>query len=234
MAKKRNRPPGILDILISALADPRGTMRHLLVASKSPPHLITSLFFLGCIVVAPPILYSPDGTIETTHVNLLVATLLTALLTLVLAGFFQSMATRALGAQQSIFSLFCAMTYSLTPFVTVMTFFYVATYWAQGHISVLQFLTTGFASQHDMLVQFFPTMVKLTCVACFILFANGIRALMSSSLSSAALIAAICVPLLMGSFVVALSIEELMLPGVSSKVVDFFATFLGYHQGILN
>lgn len=209
-------------------------MRHLLVVSKSPPHLLTSLFFLGCIVIAPPILYSPDGTIGTVHMTLLVATLLTALFTLILAAFFQAMATRALGAQQSMFSLFCAMTYAFTPFVTVMAFFYVATYWTQGHISVLQFLTTGFVSHQDMLVKFFPTVIKLTGLVCFILFMNGIRALMSSSLSSAALIAAICIPLIMGSFVVSLSIEEFILPSISSKVIGFFGTFLGYHQGILN
>jgi hypothetical protein len=227
MAKKRIRPPGILDILVSALVDPQGTMTHLLVTAKYPPHIITCLFFLGCIVIAPPILYTPDGTINHSHTNLLVATLLAFFLTLGLAGFFQSMTTRALGAQQSMFSLFCAMIYAFTPFVTVMVFFYAATYWAQGHISILQYLTTGFASQSDNLVQFFPTMVKITGLVCFILFTNGIRALMRSSLSSATLIAAVCVPLIMGSFVVSLSIEELLLPGISTKVIGVFASFLG-------
>lgn len=234
MAKQRIRPPGILDILISALVDPQGTMTRLLVTPKYPPHLVTCLFFICCIVIAPPILYSPDGTINTTHTNLLVATLLAAFLTLCLAGFFQSMATRALGAQQSIFSLFCAMIYSFTPFVTVMVFFYVATYWMQGHISILQYLTTGFASQSDALVQFFPTTVKITVLVCFVLFSNAIRVLMRSSLSSAALIAAVCVPLIMGSFVVSLSIEELLLPGISSKVIGVFASFVGHSPGIID
>jgi hypothetical protein len=144
------------------------------------------------------------------------------------------MATRALGAQQSIFSLICAMIYAFTPFVTVMAFFYAATYWMQGHISILQFLTTGFVSQQDVLVRFFPTVAKVTCLVCFILFTNGIRALMRSSLSSATLIAAICVPLIMGSFVVSLSIEELLVPGISSHVISFFASFLSDNSGALN
>lgn len=232
MAKKRTRSPGILDILISALVDPRGTMEQLLVTSKYPPHLLASMFFLGCIVVAPPILYSPDSTIVMGQVKLLVATFITVLLTLSLAAFLQSMATRALGAEQPMFSMFCAMVYSFTPFVTVMAFYYAATYWTQGHLSVLQFLTTGFASQHDILVKFFPTAAKVTCLVCFVLFTNGIRALMRGSLSSASLIAAICVPLIMAGFVVSLSIEELILPGEASRVIDFFASFLGLHQGI--
>jgi hypothetical protein len=208
-------------------------MEQLLVTSKSPPHLLTSLFFLGCIVVAPPILYSPDGTIGTEQVKLLVATFITVLLTLSLAAFLQSTTTRALGAQQSMFSMLCAMVYAFTPFVTVMTLYYAATYWTQGHLSVLQFLTAGFASQHDILVQFFPTAAKATCLVCFILFTNGIRALMRGSLSSATLIAAICVPLIMAGFVVSLSIEELILPGQAPRVIDFFASFLGLHQGIV-
>jgi hypothetical protein len=232
MAKKRARSPGILDILISALVDPRGTMQQLLVTSTYPPHILTSVFFLGCIVLAPPILYSPDGTIGTGQIKLLVATFLTVLLTLSLAAFLQSMATRALGAQQSMFSMLCAMIYAFTPFVTVMTLYYAVTYWTQGHLSVLQFLTTGFTSQHDMLVQFFPTAAKITCLACFVLFTNGIRVLMRSSLSSATLIAAICVPLIMAGFVVSLSIEEMILPGEASQVINFFASFLGLQQGI--
>lgn len=231
MARKRIRPPGLLDILVSALVDPKGTMRILLVDSKWPPHLITSAFFLGCVVIAPPILYTPDGVVGTPQVTHLVATLLAIFLTLLLGGFFQSMTTRALGRQVRTFSLVCAMIYSFTPFVSVMAFFYAATYWTQGHISVLQFLTTGFVSQHDPLVQFFPTVGKVTCLVCFTLFTNGVRALMGSSLSSAVLVAAICVPLLMGSFVVALSLDELMLPGVSSKVIDLFAAFLGLAAG---
>ncbi len=231
MAKKRSRPPGILDILISALVDPKGTMRLLLVDSQSPPHLLTSLFFLGCVVIAPPVLYTPDGSLGAPQIMLLVATALTALLTITLAGFFQSMTTRALSSEQPIFSLICAMIYSLTPFVTMMAFFYAATYWTQGHISVLQFLTTGYTSQHDTLVQFFPTTVKITCAVCFVLFVNGVRALLHSSLSSAVLIAAIFVPLIMGSFVVALSFEELLLPGLSARVIGVFAAFLGFYFG---
>lgn len=202
-------------------------MRLLLVDSKFPPHLITSVFFLGCVVIAPPILYTPDGTIGTPQITNLVATSLAIFLTLLFAGFFQSMTTRALGSQLTTFPLVCAMIYSFTPFVSVMAFYYAATYWTQGHISVLQFLTTGFVSQHDALVQFFPTVCKLTCLVSFTLFTNGIRALMRSSLSSAILVAAICVPLLMGSFIVGLSIEELILPGISEAVIHFFAAFSG-------
>lgn len=231
MAKKRSRPPGILDILVSALVDPKGTMRLLLVDSPYPPHVLTSLFFLGCVVIAPPVLYTPDGAVGTPQILLLTATVLTALLTIALAGFFQSMATRALSSEQPILPLVCAMIYAFTPFVTLMAFFYIATYWNQGHISVLQFLTTGYSSQHDKLVQFFPTAVQITCFVSYALFTNGIRALMHSSLSSAALVAAICVPLVMGSFVVALSLAELVLPGVSSKVIGVFAAFLGFHFG---
>jgi len=227
MARKRIRPPGLLDILVSALVDPKGTMRLLLVDSKFPPHLITSVFFLGCVVIAPPIFYTPDGIVGTTQVTHLVETLMTIFLTLFLAAFFQSMTTRALGGQVAMFSLTCAMIYAFTPFVSVLAFFYASTYWTQGHISVLQFLTTGFVSQHDALVQFFPTACKLTCLVSFVLFANGVRALMRSSLSSAVLVAAICVPLLMGSFIVALSLQELMLPGLSANVIDFFGAFLG-------
>jgi hypothetical protein len=83
-----------------------------------------------------------------------------------------------------------------------------------------------------MLVQFFPTAAKITCLACFVLFTNGIRVLMRSSLSSATLIAAICVPLIMAGFVVSLSIEEMILPGEASQVINFFASFLGLQQGI--
>jgi hypothetical protein len=234
MAKKRIRAPGLLDIFISAPIDPQGTMADLLVTPKYPPHLITCLFCVCCIVIAPPILYTPDGTLNTTHINLLAATLSTSLLTLGLAGFFQSMLTRTLGTQQSIFSLFCAMTYALTPFVTVMIFFYAATYLTQGHISILQYLTTGFVSQSDRLAPFFPTMVKASGLVSFVLFTNGIRVLMRSSLISAALIATVCLPLIMGSFIVSLSIEELLLPGISPKVIEVFTSFMGHSHGTID
>jgi hypothetical protein len=97
----------------------------------------------------------------------------------------------------------------------------------EGRLSILQFLTTGYARPNDWLLQMFPNLFKLFCLLSFVVFGNCIRAIYRSSITSAVLIAAVCIPLLLGSFIVALSLTEVCFAGSSDQVITFFRSFVG-------
>jgi hypothetical protein len=227
MAAARRRRPRLLDVLVSILIDPRGTTNDLLNWYEGPPHVIACLFLFCSAVIAPPLLYQPDETLSQAAIVALYATLLTTLLTLALTTCFVTMLFRALRLAPSIEASFAALVYSSAPIITLMGGMYLTNYLMEGNLSILQFLSTGYTRQNDWLLQMFPNLFKIFCLLSFIVFANCIRAIYRSSVTSAGLIAAVCIPLMLGSFIVALSLTEVCFAGSSEQVIAFFRSFVG-------
>lgn len=227
MAAARRRRPRLLDVLVSTLIDPRGTTHDLLNWHEGPPHVLACLFLFCSAVIAPPFLYQPDGSISQAAMIALYATLLTTLITLALTTCFVTMLFRALRLSPSIDATFSALVYSSAPIITLMGAIYLTNYAMEGRLSILQFLTTGYARPNDWLLQMFPKLFKLFCLLSFVVFGNCIRAIYRSSITSGVLIAAVCIPLLLGSFIVALSLTEVCFAGSSEQVITFFRSFVG-------
>lgn len=223
--RSRNKKLGIFDALFSPFVDARGTMQNLLVDQRRPPHLFTCLFFLTCLVLAPPLMYSPGVGIGYENARSLAALLQVSILTLLLSTVFITLLLRVIGASQRPLSIFGALVYATCPFVSFMCLFYISNYITMGRLTVLSFLIWGQVDGDDWLVRQFPFLVKVFCFISFWVFANAIRVLTRSTLSSAALMSAVCVPLLLGSFVLALYCTELNLKGTSSGVIQFFNAF---------
>jgi hypothetical protein len=134
---------------------------------------------------------------------------------------------RALRLPPATSSIFASLIYSTAPLITLMGAMYLLNYLLEGRLSILQYLTTGYARPDDWLLKIFPNLFRIFCLLSFILFANAVRALYRSSLMSAYLIASVSIPLLLGSFVVALSLTELCFHRSSEHVIAFFRGFIG-------
>jgi hypothetical protein len=227
MAAARRTRPRLLDIFLAIVVDPRGTMRELLHWHEGPPHVFAALFLFCTVVITPPLLYQPDGIIDQKVILGLYSTLATVFITLALTTFFVTMFFRALHLPSSPSTVFASIVYASAPITTLMGGVYLINYLLEGRLSILQFLSTGYARPDEALLLMFPNLIKIFCFLAFILFAGGVRALYRSSAVSAYLIAATCIPLLLGSFLVAASLTEACFPGSSEQVIGFFRAFTG-------
>lgn len=226
MARRtRKKKLGIFDALFSPFVDAPGTMEHFLVEQRSPPHLLSCLFLLVSLVLAPPLMYFPGVGLSYENLLPLGAVLQVSLLTLLLTTFFSNLLTRIIGIPQRALSVFGALVYATCPFVSFMCVVYISNYVIMGQLTVLNFLIWGYQDPNDWLLMQFPLLIKICCCISFWVFINGIRALTRATLSSAALIATTCIPLLLGSFVLSLYCNELTLPGTSGRVIKFFNAF---------
>lgn len=202
-------------------------MHELLHWHEGPPHVFTALFLFCSVVITPPLLYQPEGSIDKKALLTLYATLVTVFLTLAFVTFFVTMFFKALHLPATPSTVFAAIVYSSAPMTTLMGAVYIANYLMEGRLSILQFLTTGYARPNEWLLQVFPNLFRVFCLLSFILFAGSVRALYRSTIVSGYLIAAVSVPLLLGSFIVALSLTEACFPGSSEHVIHFFRAFMG-------
>jgi hypothetical protein len=227
MATSRRKRPRLLDLFLAIVVDPRGTMYELLHWHEGPPHVLTALFLFCTVVITPPLLYQPEGIIDQKAILALYASLVTLLLTLAFATFFATMFFRALHLPASPGAVFASIVYSSAPITTLMGAMYLCNYLLEGRLSILQFLATGYARPDEWLLHVFPNLFRIFCGLSFILFASAVRALYRSSLISGYLIAAVSVPLLLGSFIVALSLTEACFPGSSEHVIHFLRAFVG-------
>jgi len=216
----------LLDTLLSLPVDPAGMMYHLLRERRFPPYLLLAPTATLAVLVGPSVWYMNKMQLHSGLSDTYPAVALTTALTMLTFSFFLSVLMRLLLLNVSMFKVLVSVLYSCAGLIPFMLAFYLGNYLASGHLSVLKFLATGRMDSRDWFVALFPISAKVALGFSFFLFTNAIRALTDSKLMSAFSLAVLAIPVLIGSFAVALTMTDIVYKDTGVEVYRFFTDLL--------
>ena len=223
---KRSQKTGLLDILFSMLIDPRGVTRQLLNPRSAPPWAITTFLRFLATCVAAPLVYSNLVNVGTVQLQGALPALLATTLTLLCSTFFLSLFLDALAIRRSYYSVFSALSYATAPCTSVLLAMLLVNKATLGNFSLLTSIASGFFNQGEMVAKIFPTISLLSIGLALIVLSQSLRALSNSSLSVSLLLAIFAIPLVLGSYIVALTTTDLFFPRSSETIIRFFSSYL--------
>jgi len=216
----------LLDTLVSLPVDPSGMMRHLLQERRVPPYLILAPVSTLMVLVAPTLWYQHRFQTHLALPQVFAATALTTVMTLLCFSFFMSVLFKLLLLDVSMFKIIAAVLYSMAGLIPFMLAYYLGNYLASGSLTILRFLSTGRIDSEDWFVGLFPTCAKVALSFSFFLFIQAIRSITNSKMLSAVSMAALGIPVLIGSFAVSLTISDAIFKDSGIEVYRFFVDLL--------
>lgn len=212
----------LLDTLLSLSIDPAGMMRHLLRERRYPPYLVLAPLSTLLVIVAPSLWYQYSIGLELPISEIHYSTSLTVVLTLVWFCLLMSVLFKLLLLNVSPGKIWAASLYCIAGLIPFMLAFYLGNFLSSGTVSVLEFLAIGRAHKSDWFLQLFPNFAKVALVFSFLLFVNAVRALTNAKLISAFSMSLLALPVLIGSFVVSLTIADMVFPDTGVAIYRFF------------
>ncbi|MCX6115362.1 MAG: hypothetical protein NTV65_09150 [Proteobacteria bacterium] len=222
--KSYQRKVGLLDLLTSSILDKEGTMRHLLVERPYPPYIISSCLALFSVLVLPSLIYQYQNELPTPEGSLIYALLTTLAISFVFFVISTTIMLRILGISAAIIKVIAAIMYSLVAAIPIMLGYYIANYAINGELTILSFLCTGQISEGDWLTGLFPLLIYTAMALGFLVFVGAIRAIGKTPTITAYLLALLCIPLLIGSFIVGITCAEALYPDTSLRIGTFFSS----------
>jgi hypothetical protein len=224
MAPKRLKTPTLLDVLFSIIVEPSATTQRLLSITP-PPHLFTTLFLFLCVCIAPP-LAQVGSKVPNSDIPQVIPAILTVVLTLILTTIFAKTALTALRTHCSLRAVGSNLIYASAPLITLMVVILVANQLISGELSLLTFLGTASADNADVVVGTYPLIFRIAILLCLTVLSSGYASLTRATLFPGFLMALGTIPLILGSFVVALTLIDLAIPDSSIGTIRFLETFL--------
>jgi len=223
---KRKKPPGISEAILASVVDPRGTMHRLLVQSERPPYILATLLFFLIVCIAPVLLYRSylGDALDAELIGCVSSTLA---LTFIITCCLVTSSAHAIGSNIYLRSL-AALVYSLAPMTAIMGIMLLANRISQGSPTLVMFIALGTTQPNDLITEIFPYAFRASLGLAFLTLAYGLAAVMRGTLGIGLFMAALALILLLGSFVVGLTITDIIYPLTSSRTIDFFARYLAY------
>lgn len=228
MSLKKQKKLHFSEALFGSVADPSGTMERLLTNKHRPPYTVLTTTLFVCICIVPPLVLNSNHGGTTLDRELVGSVAMTTLITLVLVSLFSSFSVHAIGIRRGYMRTIAVLAYSLAPITLVMVVLSVINWFLQGSFSVLTFVAHGSFVPGDLSTLVFPHAFRGSLALAFIALAFGLRTVTRGSFSMGAVMAALTVVLLLGSFVISLTIVDLAYPSASSRTIEFFARYFAY------
>jgi hypothetical protein len=226
MAAAQNRKPSLLDVLVSQLVDPRGVTKQLFLHKGTQPWVLTTLILFTCTCVVAPLLYSPSKDIPAPLANYVGPVVMSALLTLLFTSLFLVIFLHSLSARGNAYRVFAALVYATAPFVTVLSALLLTNKIVYGDLSLLSMIAFRVAHTDNFFVTIFPSAMRLAALLSVISLAQSLRTITNSSFAVGLLLGFSTLPLLLGSFIVALTVTDFIVPGSSPTTINFFSAYV--------
>jgi len=216
----------LLDTLISIPIDPAGTMRHLLRERRYPPYLVLAPLCTFFVLVAPTLWHQHHRGLYSALPEINYAIAMTVVLTLIWFSLLMSVLLKLLLLNVSPGKMWAASLYCLASLIPFMGAFYLGNFLTSGHLSVLEYLATGESNHSDWFLKLFPICAKAALLFSFFIFVNAVRALTNTKFISAFSMAVLGIPVLIGSFVVSLTMSDVLFQDTGMEVYRFFTHLL--------
>ncbi len=227
MPKTQHVKPSLLDVLVSALVDPRGVTKQLFAYDGLPPWVISTLTLFTCTCIVAPFLYSPDSAHLSAQLAQALPSVITTLLTFVCTSLFLLVILMSLNMLSEAYRTFSTLVYATAPFITIMGAMLLANKVLHGDLSLLGYLMTGGVPTGEVIPSFFPIAMRVGALSSIVILSQSLRAVTNSSFGVGMLLAVTTIPLVLGSFVVALTATDLIFPNSSTTTIRFFSTYVG-------
>jgi hypothetical protein len=147
---------------------------------------------------------------------------LTVILTIVLSAIFIRTALKALQVRCRLAPIVANLIYTTAPLTTLMTVTLFANHLVSGELSLLYALGTGTTQDSDVVVKTFPMVLRIALALSLVVLACGYRFIARSSLVPALLMAVGTIPLILGSFVVSMTLIDIFIRDASIGTIRFF------------
>jgi hypothetical protein len=226
MDRSHSKKPGLLDALLSVTVDPRGTTSLLLNSPGSPPYGLTVLSLFLVLYVIAPLLHQGSGVSTIANLNSLAPVLIASVLTFLFASFFIFMGLQVLGSPRPLRTTLAVLGYCTSPLVSLMLLAIAASFVMRGSPTVIMFLASGYAAPDDAVAQVVPYLLKITVLLSLMILTQAMRAITNSSLALSALAALCCIPLILGAFVIALTLTDKVFPQSSSRTIFMYQSMI--------
>jgi hypothetical protein len=141
------------------------------------------------------------------------------------AAFLLMVALRSLNFKRSTYTLLAALVYATAPCTTILVALLLANKVTSGDLSLLGVIASGFGDHSNVVVRIFPTMLMIAQALAFLTLSQSLRALTHSSLGVSLLLGIIAIPLILGSFIIALTATDLVFPSSSPVTIQFFSSY---------
>ncbi len=217
---------GLLDTALSTIADPGGTMNHLLNERARPPYLLPILISLFLVIVLPSMLYRYHYGISASDPDFERAVALTTAITVFFFPLFMVLFLRVVGITAPVIKIVAIWIYALTPTIPFLTAYYGLDYFLFGKFTILRFFTTGVGANANWVVAEFPFFIKLTLLMCIMVFSAGLKALGKHTMASSIVMSFSALGLLTVSFWIGITCGEVAFPNTAPRVAKFFSSFL--------
>jgi hypothetical protein len=136
------------------------------------------------------------------------------------------MALHALNLRRLAYRIFSGLVYATAPFITLLTALLITNKILYGNLSLLGVFGFGLPSGNNLAVTIFPIAMRLAALLSFLILSQSLRAITNSSRSLGILLALSAFPLLLGSFVIAVTVTDMLFPGSSSSTISFFSAYI--------
>jgi hypothetical protein len=228
MHPRAHNRPSLFAALLGTTADPRGAMERLLNRERHPLLVVIALFAFMFVIIVPPLLhhskYSADQQIDDFFSSVAITTLATLLCTSVLLASSMHVA----GVRTNYLRAIVALAFCSVPITAVLSALITGGRLYAGSFTITSYLATGITVPGDLILEIFPAVVRASLVLSYITLAYGLSTVARSSFGMGLIMATLTIPLLLGSFIVGLSITELVHPQTSSRTIEFFSRYLAY------
>jgi hypothetical protein len=134
----------------------------------------------------------------------------------------------ASNVQKPFGKVLAAIAYSTAPVTVIFATLMLASKIFMGNFTLLTFISTGSSLSYDKVNQIFPFALRISLVISLFNLAQSLGVAARGGLGLGVVMAALTIPLIMGSFVMGLWLTDLMYPGVSVDAIAFFTGFMAY------
>ncbi len=228
MPRKENTQLSLLDIFFTLGVDPGGVLMRAYNAHRFPPYVLTTLCMFLLVCILPPLITAPDALESSAQILLLRGILVTTAITIISTSIFITICVNLFHKSASNIAVVSLFVYSLAPITTTLGLLYVLNKLFQGDLTILTFILSGFSRPSDNIVAIFPYAIRLGALVSFCILSRGFMINLKGSRLLGVFAAIMTVPIILGSYIIALSLNEILHPNLAPQVNSFFWGFLQF------
>lgn len=226
--RKDKTPLSLLDIFFTLGVDPGGVLMRAYNAHRFPPYVLTTLCMFLLVCILPPLITAPDALESSAQILLLRGLLVTTALTIISTSIFITICVNLFHKNASNIAAVSLFVYSLAPITTTLGLLYALNKLFQDDLTILTFIISGFSRPSDNIVVIFPYAIRLAALVGFCVLSRGFMINLKGSRILGVFAAIMTIPIILGSYIVALSLNEILHPNLAPQVNSFFWGFLQF------
>ncbi len=226
--------PNLPDTVSGLITEP-GHMTEILFRQDPPPHIITLLTIFALTLIIPITAQIIKFDLLGYTPILFISTTIIIIFTLLIFVLFEVIFLRTVGVDASLSKVFATLAYAVTPLVLMLLIIYLFNYMANGRLSIITLILTGYSSVDDRFLTVLPIALIIAKLNFLLILFYSIKAMGELEILGAALLTICSILPLYLALIFALLIGELVTPGASDVFIRLIVpTHLSIYHEIID